>query len=587
MKFRNHVFMSLLWAVLIISLAACQGENTADSSKYPDTIWEKAVSGGGIRAYIKEHQDELDQEALSLAAGDDTISLNGQFKATVLLCELDYQKYMAETDVGSQGDVFAADYPVSAAYANDFLSKAGTDTEAFWEALEPVESSFNYFLNLLAAAGSVSGETLVQLTAGRPEGYSEYESSISKAVWQWLTGNPQHFTESAEALAQAGFFENQEFHELQSQFLDDESIVLEDIDSGLAYIRTIRDTFIPMAEQDFPEDLERIRQTSELLGDVCYRTGLMVSIPDTLELNDEGETAEAIAVEGKKIIAFYHNTRRQEYPDSPAPLRIIGDFMMALSPEQFPETPEAADYWLILTPNYVTGDFYQTSSGSSLQVQEVYSFTAVDLYEAGGRLLRHVGVIKEKPPERTFYRIDNEQLLLQYPSQVSADILTFIYQHINEPETFRYLMEAHSGDQTGLGVGDDAGIGTWEMLLNSYDLVNSFEEGNYRYTPEEGNKFLRCHFTITNHNNKTMSLFPLIYHIGTDLCAVLKDGGGNSYQPLGGVHSSKYFSSTSFAAGESRSGYILFEVPADIAEDGTAISLEFSIKPQNVVYILN
>jgi len=587
MKFRKNVFVTLLCAAIIISIAACQGENITDSSRYPETIWKKAVSGGGIRDYVKEHQDELDQEALKLAAGNDNIWLNGRFKATVLLSELEYQKFMTETDGGNENDVFAADYPVSAAFANDFLEKSGTETEEFWEALEPPAYTYNYFINLFAAAGSVSGETLVQLTVGRPDGYSKYEDGILKAVQQWLAENPQHFIGTAETLAQAGFFKDKSFYDLKSALLNKNSIMLKDVDSGLAYIGAIKDTMFPVFEQDFAEDFEKMRYESELLGDTCYTTGLAVTIPDTLGLTEEGAETETVELEGKKVIAFYHNINSQEYPDSPDPLRIIGDFMMTLSPEQFPKTMEEADYWLLLTPDYVRGDYYQMDSGNNQQIKEVYSFTSIDLYEAAdGRLLRHVGVVKEKTRERIYYMTGDDRSSLEYPSMVSADIIAFIYRNINEPETFRYMLERYSENQTSLGVGDYAGIGTWDLLLNTYNFVESFEDGSFLYTPKEGNEFLRCHFTITNNNNRTMSLFPPIYYTGKDLYAELKYGGGNICKPVGGVLSSNYFDSTSFKPGESRSGYILFEVPLNTAEDGTAINLEFSIKPQSVVYTI-
>lgn len=587
MKLRK-LLMPLLCTAMIISMTACLGEGTTDSSKYPESIWESAVSKAGIREYVREHQDELDQEALKLAAGDNTISLNGQLKATVLLCELDYQTGITENGDSSENDIFAASYPVSEAYANDFLTKAGTETEAFWEALEPVPDSYNYFMTLFAAAGSVGGETLVQLTMERPDGYSEYEDSILSAVQKWLTADLQHFTAAAEALAQAGFFKDQQFSDLKKTLLDNDSLMPADADSGLSYIRVIRDTMLPVFEQDFTEDFNDLKTESELLEDTCYMSGLAVTIPDTMEFTDEGETAEAIELEGKKVIAFYHNTSRQEYPDSPEPLRILGDFMLALSPEQFPDTLEEADYWLVLTPNYVLGDYYQTSSEGSQQIQEVYSITSIDLYHAAdGRRLRHLGAVKEKPSASIFYRICEDRSPLEYPQMISADVLAYIYQNINEPEAFRYMLEEYSENQTALGVGDSAGIGTWELLLNSYEFVDSFTDGSFLYTPQEGNKFLRCQFTVTNHNNQDMSLFPLMYHTGTDLYAELEDREHNIYQPLGGVHSADYFGSTSFDPGESLSAYILFEVPVNTTFEESELNLKFSIKPLSVGYILN
>lgn len=440
---------------------------------------------------------------------------------------------------------------------------------------------------------------IIPITACRQE-HTAGSSKYSENGWEagasggsirvYVKKYPRQFAETAKILAQAGFFKDKTFYELKTALLDNfsDSIIPQDPDDGLAYIRAVRDTMLPLLEQDFTEDFSNLKQDSELLEDICYSTGLTVTIADILKLNPAGAGTETVGLEGKKVIAFYHNKERQDHPDSPGSLRILGDFMLMLSPAQFPETMEEADYWLVLTPNYIPGDYYRTSSQSSRPVQEVYSFTAIDLYDAAdGSLIRHVGFVKEKPPAHIYYGAADDRPPLEYPSLVSADVLTFIYRNINEPDTYRHMLEVYPGEQTSLGTGDCARVGTWELLLNTYDFVESFEDGSYLYTAGDGKRFLRCHFTVINHNIETMRFFPAVYYTGKDLSAELRDGNGNTYQPLGGVSSPGYFESTGFEPEESLDGYILFEVPAEAAGGSTAMELEFLIKPQRAVYILN
>jgi len=203
------------------------------------------------------------------------------------------------------------------------------------------------------------------------------------------------------------------------------------------------------------------------------------------------------------VIAFYHSPENTEFPDAPGPLRIIGDFMLSLPADQFAATLEEADYYLVLRPNYVLGDYYDTGSSDSMVIQQAFSFTSIDLYEAAtGIRLYHIGEVKESPGETIFTKLNDKTPRLQYPVMISADELLFMYWNINEVESYQHMLTPYIADQTALGVGDMARIESWEMLLDSHEITESFEDGRYIYTAADGNKYLRCRFTITNQYNK-------------------------------------------------------------------------------------
>ncbi|MGL5436782.1 MAG: DUF4352 domain-containing protein [Lachnospiraceae bacterium] len=606
--------LTVLGMAAAVSLAGCgDGGMSASGSKY-EKVWSSAVSDGGIRDYVKEHMDELDMEALETEAGNDELSLNQQFHATVLMCELEFQRYMKDkdervktydkdglningtvyisddrTEISKGDDVFAAEYPISAAYAERFLAKVETAGEEFWDAVEVAKYPYNYFMNLFAAADSVSGETLVKMITESPETPSDLQTGLTKAIDKWLEQDPQRLLESGEQLMQADYFKDDTFYNLSTRFIKSSSdpVWFEDADMGLDYLEFMKTTMFPVFEQKYSADFKAKVKESELLGTTYYSTGLNISTTDILDLKEESTEAEYVELEGKKVVAFYHNPDRTEFTDSPAPLTIMGDFMLSLPEEQSARSLEEADNYLVLTPNYVLGDYYTMSSSNSIQIRQVFSFTSIDLYEAAtGMLIRHIGMIKESPSDSVYYQSGDNRSSLEYPNMVSADELLFIYQSINEPEQFQHMMEVYGADQTALGAGDSARVGSWEMVMESYDILKSFEDKIYIYTAKDGHKFLRCRFTITNHSNEEMRLLPTIYYVGQDMSVDLTGGDGNTYKPMGGASSKDYFQGTTFAAGESMTRYLLFELPESLVDSGQTMKIEFSIKPQSAVYIL-
>lgn len=84
---------------------------------------------------------------------------------------------------------------------------------------------------------------------------------------------------------------------------------------------------------------------------------------------------------------------------------------------------------------------YQSVFGREMPIQWVFSKTPVDLYEAKtGRFLGRIGVLLEAPPDSMDIWADEEKEYICYPELVSADVLSYVYHNINEPEKYADLM---------------------------------------------------------------------------------------------------------------------------------------------------
>lgn len=609
-RIKSLIFV--LWSTIL--LTSCQGNEVFSSRSVSDMVWEKAVSDSDIRAYVNKHMNEIDMEALENEAGNDSLSLKQQFRATVLLCEMEYQNYMNDMgqsvpvykegvplngviytysngiEIANAEDMFAADYPVSAAYASRYLAKVDIAGDEFWKSIEVAKYPYNYFQNLLAAADSISGETLAKWITDCPETYYSLKKDIASAINTWLAEKPERLVDTGEQLAQTDYFKEKEGYELSRIFFgtSKEPIQIEGVDQGLSYLQFVKTTVFPFLDENYPDYYEKQHVYSELLENNYYSTHLNITVEDSLDLKEGGTESETIELEGKKVIAFYRSPKNTEFPDAPGPLRMIGDFMMSLPDDQFAATLAEANYYLVLEADYVPGDFYDMGSSTSIEIQQVFSFTSIDLYEAAtGTRIRHIGTVKESPSEFVYTLSNDNTPRWQYPEVISAEKLLFMYWNMNEAESFQHMLTPYTADQTSLRVTDTARIGSWELVLNSYEVIESFEDGLYLYTAEDGHKYLRCEFTITNHSNEETRLFPILFYLDRDLRVEINDEDGNVYTPLQGVSTARYFEGSTFAPGECITRYMLFEIPDSLVNSEQPIGIELSIRPQKAVFLLD
>ena len=334
--------------LMLVFLAACKGGGGTEAERR----FKAAGKADSMEAYMKEHGEELDLEALKAEAEAGDASLSQQFQAVALLCGAEYQNYL-NTQEGSvwKDDFFAFDYPVSASCAEAYFAKVNTDNEGFWTSMEEAFYPYDCLMPMFGAAGSLEGETLVNLLAGAPED-STLGTRIEDAVEDWIQENPGKLITVGDALLEGGYFDEWSLDEWRDTYFHSSlapyQIEEPSLEEGLAYITYIKDVLLPVVEGKHGED--SFQRTSELTQEDFYQSELAVTVAEELALQEPGEgLPETIDIEGKKVIGLYRNLQTEELEGSPTALRIMGDFMLELSGEEYPASLAEADYYLVLT----------------------------------------------------------------------------------------------------------------------------------------------------------------------------------------------------------------------------------------------
>lgn len=554
--------------LVTVCLTGCQKATLSES------CWKSAKEADSLEDYVKEHVDELDAEELKAEADSEESTLSQQFKATALLCMLDEQN--------------GSGYSVSSPYADRYLSRVNTDKEAFWESLNDSFYPHDGLRPIFSAAEQLDGQTLVNLVNGIPAEAS-YGSKLEDAIDKYVTENPGKSIFAFEDLEKNGYFEDWSlddwkwayFYKSTTPYL----VQTDTADEAMEYIGILRDSMLPVLESKFSAD--DFLTDSELTGEKYYSTKLAITIDENLQLNapDENALPETIETEGKKVAAFYQNTLAEEFKDSPTPLRLLGDFMLGLSAEEYPQSPAETDYYLVLTPNYEYGDFYTDISGNASRIQEVYSSTSIDLYEAStGAFLRHLGNIMETPSSSIFKDLSEDAA--EYPELTTADILSYIYHHVNEPDTYAYLMDNTAG-KSELQAGESITLGNWEITYHSGQITKTFDSGMFRYTADDGMQFVRGEFTIANCGAEKDTFLPTVYYADEDPIVRISDENREAYyDSVNALNDSRCLSSTSLEPGESKDGELLFQIPNEKAQGSEPLYVVVSLGNRSVYYLL-
>lgn len=526
---------------LILCLVGCGKKEQT----YAESCWESISYSTKPDEYVAENAGKLDMEALQSEAGNEESPLSRQFMATVLLCA---------AECGKQAD----EYPISAPYADAFLKKVLNEEEDFWKALGEVRYFESFFPLLLNASKELDGEILVKLLEGIPED-SNYKYGLREELNKWIKQHPANVLIYGDELIAAGYFDGWTGDNWRTTFFG-ENLRMDSVDDALKYAAYLKNAILPIAQTERDPAL-RVA-TSKHTGHDCYQTTMTIDIRQELILQEpgDGDLSEEIVTEGKKLIALYRNPHGDEFPDSPEPLRLIGDFMLNLPAQQYPASMEDADYYLVLTPAYEYGGYYKYDNGEDSNIRMVFSTTSIDLYEAGtGRFLRHLGNVIEEPAQGIVSRGYDDKL--RYPEEVKADVLYYIYSHVNDPDAYVALVD-HIGGRTEFERNETIMIGQWEITYRANEISDSFETNYSRYTAAEGNRFIKAEFTITNRGNEKESLFSISFDSGKDVNIYLFDYANdtvyectnqNSAYPWG-------FGQGSLEPGESQTGDIVFEV---------------------------
>lgn len=432
-------------------LCACEGETMTQADKY----WVDAQSANCLEDYLAEEGEYLDWETVQREAGNEALSMQQQFRIVSLLCTYEYQCLSEADDTQSSryqqlvGEdelkMFRMEYPDSAPYANAYLKKVNTQKDEFWKSFEVIFDLGDYLEALIAAAGELDGQTVFNLLDGLNEN-DIWGIKFKDALIKWIKVHPEEMVAYIDVLAEKGVFEDWGIYEWQRVFLYNNYAPYEintaTTDDGLSYISSVREKLIPHLGSEFESAFE---QRSELEEGYYYNTMLTVGVNETFDVDAalEVKRPEKIALEGKKVIAFYRNPNANEFEGSPTTLRILGDFMVGLSEEEYPKTAAEADYYLVLTAFYEYGGTYQSVFGREMPIQWVTSWTPVDLYEAKtGQFLGRIGTLLETSPDTMDIWRDEEKESIIYPELVLSDVLLYIYHNMNEPEKYAYLLDS-------------------------------------------------------------------------------------------------------------------------------------------------
>lgn len=593
---RQKILILLTACLMCASLTACGGQASA-----ADNYWSLAGEAGDLETYIADNMDTLDLEVLRQEAVSDSTSLSQQFKAVSLLCAAEYRTNSQVQNIGqpdaavpgqtpdTQDAAFQYEYPESAAYANAWLTKVNTDGSAFWNALENALKPYDCFYYIFAAADQLDGQTIVNIIKGIPQD-SRYEKELRHAIDKWIEANPVRMAAYMEELIQIGYYEDEEsLYRLKETYLYDKnapcSIQADTADDALAYISCIRETMLPYLVSAF--DYSDHQALSDITGENYYLTNLTITLDDELSLQEPSgdDLPELIDLEGKKVIAFYRNPYWEEYANSPTPLRILGDFMLGLSEDEYPRTAEEADYYLVLTPSYHVGGVYVSDSNTDSQA--VFSRTSIDLYEAGtGSFLRHLGNVLEILPEVIWLQSD-EDVPPQYSELTAADILSYIYHNINNPDAYLYLLD-HTPEQPECEKGEPVILENWEVTYHSCEITDFFTESIFEYTANEDCIFVIGNFTITNIGPDVDTFMPSSDESPDDTLQIfLADTSGEVLGAIPAstdIHSS--INDTALDSWETVDGQIVYHVPEEFVQDTDSLRIALIYKEQVVLFPL-
>ena len=565
-------------------LTACQLKKSP-----AEAHWKEAAESKDFYTYAAEHAGEIELSQLADEAGGADGSLSRQYQAVSLLCALEYSSGSGRSTWESE-ELYQFDYPESGAYAEQFLKKVTEDKDEFWSAIDKSFYPYDCFGPLFAAAGHLDGQTIAQLFSSIPED-AGYAGRFKEAVDQWVKENPENIVDTKGDLMQAGYFDSWIQDDWNKTYLNsslnEDKIRTYTIEEAVSYARFMREDVLPMLTEEYGAD--GYREKSKITKKNYYTTNLTVTIDEDIKLKEQGKKKlpESIPLKGKKVAAFYYNPYYEEWEDSPARLRLLGDFMLGLTKKECPASLDEADYYLVLTPHYSYGDFYQNTSGKDTKIQEVYSSTSIDLYKAGsGKFLRHLGSVLENPPSQIFKNLAEEAA--QYPDLITADLLLHMYRNINDPNAYAAFADHTSELSSELAAGDPVIIGGWEITYRSSQAVKSFDEGMFRYTADDGCQYVRAEFSVKNLGSEENTFLPMIYQVAEDPVVKIADAERETvFECVDALNDSRCLNSTSLEPGESKDGELIFQVSDEALANDDPLYVVVSMGRQEAAYRLN
>lgn len=571
--------LSLIAACLLLFLlSACQGKTVTE------THWAAAKKAGGLEDYVKEQAESIDMEALKQEAQEG--DLEQQFKATALLCALEYRQDLADESTPTVSR-FRFGYPVGSEYATRFLSQVNTDSEAFWASMGDAFSPYDCYPPIFAAAKELDGSTLASLLTGDPPGKTQFKETID----QWVEQNPGKIVAVGEDLMKAGYFDKWAISKWSSTFLHPTTnsyrIQADTIEAAFDYVAYLRDVMLPpLVEKNGTGSLVK---PSEITGEDYFSSPVMISVNnDSLTLQEPSDSGlpDAIELEGKTVAAFYYNPGAGEFDDQLPSLQLMGGFLLALPAEEAPATPAEADYYLVLTAHFERGDFYKGANGKDTGTQQVNSLTSVDLYDAAsGAFLRHLGNLRELAPDTVYASYDDTSL--QYPVPTKSDVLLHMYHNVNDPDAYISLVDNSPVNGSTVEPGQPVQFGGWEITYRSARIVSEFEYGMYVFSADEGKQCVLADLTVTNCGLDSDTFLPVVYYPNEDPTLYVTDSGKeNRYDCVDVMLYSPCLNNRTVEPGNSKDGELVFQIPDALAQSGEQLYIAVTMGSQVVYYPL-
>lgn len=571
--------LSLLAAcLLLLLLCACQGKTVTE------THWAAAKKAGGLENYVKEQAENIDMEALRQEAQED--DLEQQFKATALLCALEYRQDLADESTPTVSR-FRFGYPIGSEYATRFLSQVNTGSEAFWASMNDAFSPYDCFLPIFAAAKELDGPTLAGLLAGDPPGNTQFKEAID----QWVEQNPGKIVTVGDDLAKAGYFDKWAISKWSSTFLHPTTnsyrIQTDTVEDAFGYVSYLRDVMLPpLVEKNGAGSLVK---PSEITGENYFSSSVMIAVNnDSLTLQEPSDSGlpETIELEGNTVAAFYHNPGTGEFDDQLPSLQLMGGFLLALPEEEAPAAPAEADYYLVLTAHFERGDFYKGANGKDTGTQQVNSLTSVDLYDAAtGAFLRHLGNLRELAPDTVYTSYDDTSL--QYPVPTKSDVLLYMYHNINDPNAYISLVDNTPVNGSTVEPGQPVQFGGWEITYHSARIVSEFEYGMYVFSADEGKQCVIADLTVANRGLNSDTFLPVVYYPNEDPTLYVTDSGKEDrYDCVNVMMYSPCLNSKTVEPGGSKDGELVFQIPDSLAQSGEQLYIAVTLGRQVVYYPL-
>ena len=454
--------MLLIPCLLLVMLTACQSKPSSEIH------WLAAKKAGGLEDYVKAQAESIDKDALAKEAQEGELSQ--QFKATALLCALEYRQ-----DKPDGLTRFQYDYPATAEYAAKFLNQVNADPDAFWASMEDAFSPYDCYPAIFAAAKELDGPTLANLLTGNPPGKTQFK----EAADQWVEQNPGRIVAIGKDLMEAGYFDQWAISKWSSTFLHPTTnsycIRQDTVEDAFGYVSYLRDVMLPpLVEKNGTASLVK---SSEITGEDYFSSPVMVTVTNdslTLQEPSDGGLPETIELEGKTVVVaagpLASDDLAASLMDAAGSDRLY--FYDAIA-EEPPATPAEADYYLVLTAHFERGDFYKGANGKDTGTQQVNSLTSVDLYDAAtGAFLRHLGNLRELAPDTVYTSYDDTSL--QYPVPAKSDVLLYMYHNINNPDAYISMVDNTPINGSTVEPGQPVLFGGWEITYHTARIVSEF-----------------------------------------------------------------------------------------------------------------